>query len=300
LSRNGDKALIVFERALAFALGRTPPPAVQLSSESIPALAGDVVRGHVESILLAPRPERGLQQLYVEGLLEVWLPEVAALVGFGEGDRRHKDVWDHSKRVVAQSPPEPSLRWAALLHDIGKVSTRQWTADGQVHFHGHAETGSRLASKVLMRLCFSRDEARRIYLLILFHQRPSQYESSWTDSAVRRFARETDEVLTDLLALSRADMTTRFEGKRLRGQGLLDELAERIEVIRELDARVPPLPKGLGTSIMAEFNIPPGPRVGQLRAAVEAAVERGELEPRREDRHYLDWLSQHLEEHEAP
>ena len=78
-----------------------------------------------------------LQWLHDCGLLAVWLPELEATVDFSqEAGRKHKDVWEHTKQVVRQSVPRPAVRWAALLHDIGKVPTRTFTPDGGVHFHG--------------------------------------------------------------------------------------------------------------------------------------------------------------------
>jgi poly(A) polymerase len=295
VSSDADRARAALRRAVLVAEGREvaepgapDPPAADDFAE----LKGAPVRREIEAVLLAPWPVLGLQRLQDEGALSQLLPEVAALVGFGEG-ARHKDVWDHTKRVVAQSPARPVIRWAALLHDIGKVPTRRIEPDGQIQFHGHAEVGARIVARILRRLEFGADEARRIHLLVLSHQRPSQYDPSWTDSAVRRFGLETREVLDDLLDLSRADMTTRYEGKRKRGHDLIDELAGRAKEIQELDSRVPPLPKGLGLAIIERFGLQPGPRIGALRARVEAAVERGELDPQQDAEVYLTWLQAH-------
>lgn len=292
---SADRARAALRRAVLVAEGRDPgvvDPRSGPRAGDYAELRGAAVRREVEAVLMAAAPAPGLQRLHDEGALAALLPEVAALVGFGEG-ARHKDVWEHTKRVVAQSPARPVVRWAALLHDIGKVPTRRIEPDGQIQFHGHAEVGARMAARVLRRLEFGAGEARLIHLLVLSHQRPSQYDPSWTDSAVRRFGVETREVLDDLLDLSRADMTTRYEGKRKRGHDLIDELAARAARIRELDARVPPLPKGLGLAIIERFGLRPGPRVGELRASVEAAVERGELEPQQDADVYLKWLEAH-------
>jgi poly(A) polymerase len=108
---------------------------------------------------------------------------------------------------------------------------------------------------------------------------------------VRRFDREMGEHLTDLLDLSRADITSKRPGRRQELLRQIHTLAERIERIRELDAKVPPLPTGLGTAIAERFSIPPSKRIGDLKHALEAACERGDLEERRENEYYLDWLS---------
>jgi poly(A) polymerase len=295
---DADRARAALRRAVLVAEDRwaevTEPPDPP-AAECYRQLEGAAVRPEIEAVLMGPLPAPGLQRLHDEGALAALLPEVAEMVGFGEG-ARHKDVWDHTKRVVAQSPARPVIRWAALLHDVGKVRTRRIEPDGQIQFHGHAEVGARMVARILRRLDFQAREAEHIRLLVLSHQRPSQYEPSWTDSAVRRFGRETAEVLDDLLDLSRADMTTRYEGKRKRGHDLIDELAARVSEIQELDARVPPLPKGLGLAIIERFGLEPGPRVGQLRAAVEHAIERGELEPQQAAEVYLAWLAARIDQ----
>jgi len=292
----GDGARASVQSAVLAAEGRDPQPSTGCDRNEIECLDPDWVRVELERVLMSEHPQLGLQMLYDAGVLDAFLPEVAALVGFGEGAQRHKDVWDHTKRVVAQSPRCVEIRWAALLHDVGKIRTRKVAPDGQIQFHGHAEVGARMSRRVFKRLRFDRAQAKRIRELVLFHQRPSQYEPSWTDAAVRRFGREVEDLFDDLLDLSRADMTTKYESKRKRGHELIDELARRREEIRELDARVPLLPKGLGLGIIQRFHITPGPRVGQLRDAVEDAVERGELEPQQEEEVYLEWLSEHIDE----
>ena len=168
----------------------------------------------------------------------MWLPELEATVDFSqEAGRRHKDVWEHTKQVVRQSVPRPVVRWAALLHDIGKVPTRTFTPDGGVHFHRHAEVGARMFEDVARRFGFDKPMKQKLRFLILHHLRPNQYEAAWTDSAVRRFDREMQEHLTDLLDLSRADITSARPGKRQDALRNITELAARIQTLREEDAK---------------------------------------------------------------
>jgi poly(A) polymerase len=192
--------------------------------------------------------------------------------------------------VVRQSVPRPAVRWGALLHDIGKVPTRTFLADGRVHFHGHAEVGARMFEPVARRFAFERAAKQKIRFLILHHLRANQYSESWTESAVRRFDREMGEHLEDLLDLSRADITSRRPGRRQELLKQIHDLHTRIQTLRELDAKMPPLPTGLGTAISERFGIPPSKKIGDLKRALEDACERGELEERREDAYYLDWL----------
>ena len=219
------------------------------------------------------------------------LPELEATVDFSqEAGRRHKDVWEHTKQVVRQSVPNPLVRWAALLHDIGKVPTRVMLPDGKVTFHRHAEIGARMWDPIAKRLGFDKLERHKIRFLILHHLRANAYEPSWTDAAVRRFDHEMGDHLDDLLDLSRADVTSRRPGRRQEAVSNIHALKVRILAIRELDARVPPLPAGLGNAIMTAFSLPPSKRIGDLRKLCEEAVEAGELAERQEADYYVEFL----------
>ena len=214
-------------------------------------------------------------------------------MGFGDGEWRHKDVWKHTKQVVRQAVPRTEVRWAALLHDIGKVKTRRIAPDGEVHFFGHAEVGAVMFEKMQRRIPLFRGEdqlAGSVHFLILHHLRASQYDSSWTDSAVRRFAKEMGVGLCDLLDLSRADITTKSPDRKRRGLEAISELAARVRAIQEMDAKVPSLPKGLGTEISARFGIPPSPKLGDLMKQLKGLVEAGELDAQQPAAYYLDYL----------
>jgi poly(A) polymerase len=159
-----------------------------------------------------------------------------------------------------------------------------------VTFHRHAEVGARMFDPIGRRLGFEKSERQKIRFLILHHLRANAYEPGWTDAAVRRFDHEMGEDLEELLDLSRADVTSRRPGRRQEAVGNIHALKERILAIRELDARVPPLPPGLGNAIMEAFSLPPSKRIGDLRKLCEDAVERGELEERREAAYYIEYL----------
>jgi poly(A) polymerase len=275
--------------------GYLPPPEVTLAARD---LAGDVgklpaarLRAALEAVIMAPRLSDGLQWLHDAGVLGNLLPELDATVDFSqEAGRRHKDVWEHTKQVVLQTPPRPIVRWSALLHDIGKVPTRVMLPDGRVTFHRHAEVGARMFDSVSRRLGFDREERQRIRFLILHHLRANAYESSWTDAAVRRFDHEMGGCLDELIELSRADVTSKRPGRRDEAAKNIEALLGRILAIRELDARVPPLPPGLGNAIMEAFQIPPSRRIGELRKICEDAIERGELQEREPSEYYVAYL----------
>ncbi len=254
-------------------------------------MEGPQIGDAIDKLLLSARPDRGLDALVRSGVMAVVLPEIQALVGFGEGIR-HKDVWSHTKKVIVNTEPRRAVRWAALFHDIGKVLTRRFTPDGQVTFIGHPEVGARMFDKIATRLQLPKSTSRPVRFLIACHLRASSYDKNWTDSAVRRFARDMNDALEDLLDLSKADITSKYVEKVRRGTEQINQLAKRIEQIQELDAKPKPLPKGLGTAIIDQFSITPGPGLGRLIRYLVDEVEAGHLEIQREFSYYLSFLEQ--------
>jgi poly(A) polymerase len=265
---------------------------------SLARLDPAAVRSKLDRVIMGADPELGLDRLLAVGALEPLFPEVFAMVGFGDGEWRHKDVWKHTKQVVRQSVPRLEVRWASLFHDIGKVKTRSISPEGKVHFLGHAEVGTRMFDKLDRRLpLFAPEPALKstVRFLILHHLRANQYERSWTDSAVRRFARELGEHLDDLLCLARADITTKRPEKKSRGLAQISELSLRISSLAAEDAVVPPLPKGVGDALVKAFSLPPSPRIGQLKKALEAAVEAGEIPPHLTSEEYVAFVASQKE-----
>lgn len=249
------------------------------------------LREGIEQVIMAPHLAAGLQWLHDAGALAILLPELDATVDFSqEGGRRHKDVWQHTKQVVLQTPEKPLVRWSALLHDIGKVPTRVMLPDGRVTFHRHAEIGARMFDGIARRLQFDREARQRIRFLIYHHLRANAYHCSWTDSAVRRFDVEMGRHLDELVELSLADVTSRRPGRKQEAAENVEALVRRIAEVRALDAKIPPLPPGLGNAFMTSFQIPPGKRIGELRKLCEDAIERGELEERRDAEYYINFL----------
>ena len=251
-----------------------------------------VFREQMDRLLIAKHPEPGLDAIESTGCLDAWLPEVAAMVGFGDNEWRHKDVWKHTKQVVKQSVPRVEVRWGALLHDIGKPKTRRIDERGNVTFHGHAEVGASMFRKrVADRIGFQGAQRERVHFLILHHLRAAQYDDTWTDAAVRRFYKQMGDGLRDLLDLSRADITTKRPEKRRRGVQQISLLAKQIRDLQEEDEKVAPLPKGLGTIIMNEFGVPPSKRLGELMKQLSAAAEAGEVEAGQAAKYYIDFLA---------
>jgi len=283
--------LIEIAGAISSGGGRTPPDTVtELAVEHAGRLAEadkGRLRAAVEQTIMGRDVDIALEWLHETGILALLFPELEATVDLvQETGRMHKDVWAHTKQVVRQTVGRPLVRWAALLHDVGKVPTRTFTDDG-VHFHGHAEIGARMFDKIHARFAFARDERQTIRFLVKHHLRTNQYSDQWTDSAVRRFHREMFAHMTDLLDLSRADITSKRPGRRKQLLEQISALADRVQVLAEADAKLPPLPGGVGNAIMAAFEIAPSRLIGDLKRALEQAIDRGELEPRREDAYYV-------------
>src|SRR5262249_25153216 len=158
---------------------------------------------------------------------------------------------------------------------------------------GHAEVGARMFDKLDRRVpLFVKDEALKtsVRFLILHHLRASQYDASWTDSAVRRFAKEIGDQLEDLLCLSRADITTSRRETQRKGLKQISDLAERVRAVAVEDAIVPPPPSGIGDVIMKAFGIPPSRRIGEIKKALEALVEEGQLQSHQPAEFYVTYL----------
>lgn len=254
------------------------------------------LREHMDTWIVHRNVDEWLEALHQAGCFEHWLPEVEVMVGMSDGEWRHKDVWKHTKQVVKQAVPRLSVRWGALLHDIGKPKTRKIDDRGRVTFYGHAELGARMfRRKTGKRLAFKGELHDRIHFLILHHLRPSQYEASWTDAAVRRFYKQMGEGLKDLLDLGRADITTKRPQKRRKGVRNISDLKKRIDAIRSEDEKVKPLPKGLGQAVMKRFEIPPSKRLGDLMKQLEAAAEAGEVPAQQPFETYLEFLESNRE-----
>jgi poly(A) polymerase len=295
---SGDKqrAMLALERAVVCAEQGAPDrPVVLAAPEDLAALPRADVRAQLDRVMMGTHADEGLDALLVSGVLDCLLPEVKAMVGFGDGEWRHKDVWKHTKQVVTQSVGRIEVRYAALFHDIGKVKTRSISPEGEVHFFGHAEVGARMFDKLERReRLFSADDSLRteVRFLVLHHLRASQYDGKWTESAVRRFAREIGPYLEDLLCLSRADITTKRPEKKRRVVALIDELSVRINELAALDAKEPPLPTGVGNALMQSFKLPPSRLIGDIKRALEGAIESGEIEARLESEAYVAFVAE--------
>ena len=248
----------------------------------------------LERLLVGGFTPDAIQFLQETRILGFILPEVAALVGLHKSSRHHhKDVWAHTKTVVGQAPPVPAVRWAALLHDIGKPWTRTYGPGGKVHFLRHEDLGAVMFEGVAHRFRFAKPLRKRVRFLIKNHLRGNLYDGTWTDSAIRRFMKDVGEHLEDLLTFTKADITSANPARRARNVALAEELVARCQDVAEIDGQEPALPKGLGHAIMERFELQPGRHIGDLRQRLEEAVINEELPAQGEYEVYLDWLEEH-------
>ncbi|MDE2839190.1 MAG: HD domain-containing protein [Chloroflexota bacterium] len=264
-----------FAAELGFRIDPTTRAALELQAGALEHVSTERIAAEMTRLLVADQPALGLEALCDTGLAAYVMPELLPLRSTGQ-DGRHKDVFGHTLKVVENVPATPILRWAALLHDIGKPRTKT-IQDGKVHFFRHEMVGARMARKILRRLRFDRDSSERIQRLVAEHLRPNLYTPEWTDGAVRRFLRETEGITDDLFALSRADITSYRRSRVEAGVARVNHLEARC---RELQAQedVAKLQSPLdGNDLMTMFDRGPGPWIKPIKDYLLELVIDGEL-----------------------
>ncbi|MEP6598592.1 MAG: CCA tRNA nucleotidyltransferase [Actinomycetota bacterium] len=233
-------------------------------------ITAERVQVELSKLLLGAAPRAGLELIVQTGLADVVLPELPALRMAADEHGQHKDVYAHTLQVLDQAmdlegdEPDLTLRWAALLHDVGKPATRRFDTDGRVSFHHHEAVGARLARVRLRELRYAKNLVEDVAQLVFLHLRFYGYGGGeWTDSAVRRYVADAGPLLSRLHKLVRSDCTTRNKRKAAALSAAYDALEQRIGQLREqeeLDAIRPDLD---GNEIMTVLDIPPGPLVGR-------------------------------------
>jgi len=256
--------------------------------DDLTRISAERVRDEFIKLLSADDPVPGISVLVRTGLADVFLPELPALQLETDEHHHHKDVYEHSltvlnqaieweRRRIPETAPNLVLRLAAILHDIGKPTTRRFEAGGAVSFYHHDVVGAKLAKKRLRELRFDNDTIAAVAELIELHLRFFGYsEGSWTDSAVRRYVRDAGAQLELLHILTRADVTTRNKRKAERLSFAYDDLEDRIAQLaarEELAAMRPDLD---GEAIMRILGVKPGPIVGRAyKFLLETRLDRG-------------------------
>ncbi len=219
-------------------------------------------RGLLNAILIEPDPTDGLWEAYDSGLAEQLVPELPALRLEQDPIHRHKDVLAHTIAVTAKTSPDLTLRLAALFHDIGKPATRSFEHGG-VTFRHHEAVGAKIARSRLRELGYDKPLVKDVCELVRLSGRFKGYAEGWSDSAVRRYARDAGHLLGALNELVRCDCTTRNRAKAERLQSLIDQMEERILQLAREDREAAERPQIDGSAVMTHLGIGGGPAVGQ-------------------------------------
>ncbi|WP_410171094.1 CCA tRNA nucleotidyltransferase [Corynebacterium marambiense] len=282
--------------------------AMTAMSGQIRRITVERVQAELDKMMLGVVPWLGIDLMVDTGIADVIFPEIPALRLTQDEHRQHKDVYAHSLQVLRQvmekeeGGPDLVLRWAALLHDIGKPDTRAFSADGAVTFHQHEVVGAKLARRRLRALKYPKHVINEVNQLVFLHMRFHGYgESRWTDSAVRRYVTDAGDQLPRLHKLVRADVTTRNRRKAERLARTYDHLEERIAEIEEKEDLARVRPDLDGNEIMRLLDISPGPEVGQAWSFLkELRLERGPLEHDQAVEALLAWWRTERDNSAAP
>ena len=291
-----------FASQLGFEIEPETFAAMTSMADRIEIISAERVHDELIKLLLGKHPRLGLQALVDSGLAERVLPELPALRLEVDEHHHHKDVYEHTLRVVEQAisyeadyglEGDVVLRLAALLHDIGKPATRRLEAGGGVTFHQHDLVGAKLAKKRLQALRFDNDTIRDVSRLIELHLRFFGYgDQAWSDSAVRRYVRDAGDLLPRLHALTRSDVTTRNQRKADRLAHAYDDLEQRIAALREQEEMDAIRPDLSGEDIMRILGLKPGREVGEARAfLLELRLDEGAIGPDEAEKRLLAWWS---------
>jgi poly(A) polymerase len=279
-----------FASSLGFAVAPEVVAAMTAMCGRLAIVSAERVRDELVKLVLGDRPRAGLALLVQTGLAQLVLPELPALALEVDEHHRHKDVYEHTLQVLERAidletshepvtGPDFVLRFAALMHDVGKPRTRRFEGDGRVSFHHHEMVGARMTRKRMAALRFPGSVVDEVSQLVELHLRFHGYgDGEWTDSAVRRYVRDAGPQLARLHKLTRADCTTRNKRKADSLARTYDGLEERIERLSEEEELAAIRPALDGNAIMAILGIPPGRDVGAAYSMLlELRLDRGPM-----------------------
>jgi poly(A) polymerase len=278
-----------FAAQLGFQITVDALEAMEERAERIGIVAPERITDELQKIIASRAPDEGFRLLYETTVLDHILPELTDLAGveavYGIG---HKDNLEHSLQVLANlvaRTPERSadhtrwLRWAALLHDIGKTPTKRFSPGQGWTFHNHPEVGARMAGKLFRRLALPAGEPLAyVRHLIRLHHRPhALVDEDVTDSAVRRLLFDAGEHVDDLMTLVRADLTTKNPKRMRRYLSGFDRVEEKMVTVEEKDRVRTFQPPVDGNEIMEALGVGEGLAVGLLKERIKEAILDGEV-----------------------
>jgi len=275
---------IRFASQLGFYIEEKTFLAIERNKERISIVSQERITDELNKIIASPKPSVGFDLLFKSKLLSIIFPSMQALSGAEYVDGLgHKDNFYHTLEVLDNTAKQSTnlwLRWAAILHDIGKPATKRFEEGHGWTFHGHEVVGMRMVAKIFKQLKLPLNEHMKyVEKLVLLHLRPiSLSKDEITDAAMRRLLFDAGDDLEDLMILCKSDITSKNQAKVKRFLANFDLVLERLKIVEEKDKIRNWQPPIDGEIIMQTFQLGPSKEVGLIKTAVREAILDGLIE----------------------